>query len=126
VFPSLCQCDQPADGPVDLREIGEFGLIARTRSRLPTLPLDVFKGIGDDAAIASLSPGTDLVSTVDLLLEEVHFDLTLIFAHLLGRKALAVNLSDIAAIDGGNSDLGVYQGEGLVFSSVGTLVEGCR
>jgi thiamine-monophosphate kinase len=88
---------------VELREIGEFGLIARIRDRLPTLPLDVFKGIGGDAAIASLSPGTNLVSTVDLLVEGVHFDLALISAHLLGRKALAVNLSDIAAVDGGTA-----------------------
>ena len=67
---------------MDLREIGEFGLIARIRNRLPTLPLDVFEGIGD----------------ADLLVKEVHVDLALISAHLLGRKALAVNLSDIAAM----------------------------
>jgi thiamine monophosphate kinase len=47
-------------------------------------------GTGDDAAIASSSPGSDLVSIVDLLREGVHFDLALISAHLLGRRALAV------------------------------------
>jgi len=87
---------------------------------------DVFKGIGDDAAITSLSTGTDLVSTVDLLVEEVHFDLTLTSARYLGRKSFAVNLSDIGIIDGGNSDLGVHQGESVVFPSAGTLAEGCR
>lgn len=81
---------------MELREIGEFDLIARIRSRLPTFSPDVFKGIGDDAAIASLSTGTDLVSTVDLLVEDVHFDLTLTSARHLGRKPLAANLSDIA------------------------------
>lgn len=88
----------PWDGLVELREIGEFGLIARIRNRLPAYLPDVFKGIGDDAAIASLSLGSDLVSTVDLMVEEVHFDLALTSAHLLGRKSLAVNLSDMAAM----------------------------
>jgi len=83
---------------VELREIGEFGLIARIRNRLPPYLPNVFRGIGDDAAIASLSPGNDLVSTVDLMVEEVHFDLALTSARLLGRKSLAVNLSDMAAM----------------------------
>jgi len=83
---------------VELREIGEFGFISRIKNSLPTLPADVFLGIGDDAAVASLSPGTHLVSTVDLLVEGVHFDLTLTPAHFLGRKSLAVNLSDMAAM----------------------------
>ncbi|MBI5968448.1 MAG: thiamine-phosphate kinase [Deltaproteobacteria bacterium] len=83
---------------MELREIGEFGLIARIRNRLPAYLPRVFQGIGDDAAIASLSPGNDLVSTVDLMVEEVHFNLALTSAHLLGRKSLAVNLSDMAAM----------------------------
>lgn len=87
---------------------------------------DVFKGIGDDAAITLLSTGTDLVSAVDFFFQEVHCGLTLTSARYLGRKSFAVNLSDIAIIEGGNSDLGVHQGEGVVFSSAGTLAEGCR
>jgi len=83
---------------VELQEIGEFGLIARIKSHLPAFPPFVLKGIGDDAAISSLSTGAELVSTVDLLVEGVHFDLSLTSAYLLGRKSLAVNLSDIAAM----------------------------
>ena len=83
---------------MELQEIGEFGLIARIKSHLPAPPPFVRKGIGDDAAISSLSTGADLVSTVDLLVEGVHFDLSLTSAYLLGRKSLAVNLSDIAAM----------------------------
>lgn len=83
---------------MELQEIGEFGLIARIKSYLPAPPPFVRKGIGDDAAIASLSTGAELVSTVDLLVEGVHFDLSLTSAYLLGRKSLAVNLSDIAAM----------------------------
>jgi thiamine-monophosphate kinase len=111
---------------VEFREIGEFGFIARRRSRMSAFSPDVFKGIGDDAAITSLSTGTDLVSAVDFFFQEVHCGLTLTSARYLGRKSFAVNLSDIAIIDGGNSDLGVHQGEGVVFSSAGTLAEGCR
>jgi thiamine-monophosphate kinase len=70
------------------------------RNCLPTSSPDVFKGVGDGAVIASLSPSTNPVSTVDLLVEEVHFDLTLVSVHPQGRQALAVNLNDIAALGG--------------------------
>jgi len=83
---------------VKLREIGEFGLIARIKKSWPASSPQVFKAIGDDAAVSSLLPGNDLVSTVDLLLEDVHFELSWISPFQLGRKALAVNLSDMAAM----------------------------
>lgn len=54
--------------------------------------------IGDEAAVSSLLPGNDLVSTVDLLIEDVHFELSWITPRQLGRKSLAVNLSDPASI----------------------------
>ncbi len=53
-------------------------------------------GPGDDAGIVRLAPET--IAAVDMLLDGVHFDLTQIDATLAGRKALAVNLSDIAAM----------------------------
>ena len=81
-----------------LREIGEFGLIARIQKIWPASSPQVFKAIGDDAAVSSLLPGNDLVSTVDLLIEDVHFDLSWISPFQLGRKALAVNVSDMAAM----------------------------
>ena len=81
-----------------LREIGEFGLIARIKESWPASSPQVFQGIGDDAAVSSLLPGNDLVSTVDLLIEDVHFDLSCITPRQLGRKSLAVNLSDLAAM----------------------------
>jgi thiamine-monophosphate kinase len=85
---------------VELREIGEFDLIARIKKNMPPILPGVLRGIDDDAAISSLTPGTELASTVDLLVEGVHFNLSCTFAHLLGRKSLAVNLSDIAAMGG--------------------------
>ncbi len=83
---------------MDIRTVGEFGLIARIKNRIPGLFPQVLRGIGDDAAVSFLSPGMDLVSTVDLLVEGVHFDLSLMTAFQLGRKSLAVNLSDLAAM----------------------------
>ena len=81
-----------------LREIGEFGLIARIKNSWPASSPQVIQGIGDDAAVSCLDPGNDLVSTVDLLIEDVHFDLSSIDPYPLGRKSLAVNLSDLAAM----------------------------
>ena len=81
-----------------LSEIGEFGLIARVRKSWPASSPQVFAAIGDDAAVSSLLPGNDLVSTTDLLIEDVHFDLSWISPFQLGRKSLAVNLSDLAAM----------------------------
>jgi len=83
---------------VKLREIGEFGLISRIKNSWPASSPQVVQGIGDDAAVSSLGPGNDLVSTVDLLIEDVHFDLSFIEPYPLGRKSLAVNLSDLAAM----------------------------
>jgi thiamine-monophosphate kinase len=83
---------------VKLREIGEFGLIARIKKSWPASSPQVFKAIGDDAAVSSLLPGNDLVSTVDLLIEDVHFELSWISPAQLGRKSLAVNISDLAAM----------------------------
>lgn len=83
---------------MELRELGEFGLISRIKEKLPPYPEGVIKGIGDDGAICSLAPDHLLISTVDLLIEGVHFDLTYTPPYFLGRKSLAVNLSDIAAM----------------------------
>lgn len=57
-------------------------------------------GIGDDAAVASLPGGRDLIACCDLMVEGVHFRTEWTKPRLLGRKALAVNLSDIAAMGG--------------------------
>jgi thiamine-monophosphate kinase len=83
---------------VDFREIGELGLIAKIKNPLLAFSPGISEGIGDDAASTLLSPGTDLFSTVDLLVEEVHCDLVLTSAHSLGRNSLAVNLGNIAAM----------------------------
>ena len=80
-----------------LAELGEFGLIDQIRARFPQ-PAAPELGIGDDAALLSSSAGCQVVVSTDLLAEGVHFDLGFGPARLLGRKSLAVNLSDIASM----------------------------
>ncbi len=81
----------------DLAALGEFGLIDLIRARFPQ-PVAPELGIGDDAALLSPSVGSQVVVSTDLLTEGVHFDLSFGPDRLLGRKALAVNLSDIASM----------------------------
>lgn len=56
------------------------------------------RGIGDDCAVYRPRPGEDLVFTIDLLIEDVHFTRPLFPPEAVGHKALAVSLSDIAAM----------------------------
>ncbi|MGN6151021.1 MAG: thiamine-phosphate kinase, partial [Lysobacteraceae bacterium] len=74
----------------------EFDLIARIRTRAASRD-DVVLGIGDDAAILRLPPGRDLVVAMDTLNAGVHFPDETAPADI-GWKALAVNLSDLAAM----------------------------
>jgi thiamine-monophosphate kinase len=80
-------------------KLGEFELIDRffaARESATPRP-DVILGIGDDAALVRLPPGTDLVAAVDTLVEGRHFPAGS-DARSIGHRALAVNLSDIAAM----------------------------
>jgi len=79
--------------------VGEFGFIRSIAARAGT-DSSLLVGIGDDAAAAAISPGMVLLSTADLLAEGIHFDLGWSDAFSLGKKSLAVNLSDIAAMGG--------------------------
>jgi thiamine-monophosphate kinase len=84
---------------MDLREIGEFGLINRIRKWMPASDSAVIQGIGDDVAVIERK-GKSLLFTTDLLIEGIHFDRSWIDPYRLGKKALTVNLSDIAAMGG--------------------------
>jgi len=84
---------------VKLRELGEFGLIERIAARA-SRNAGVNIGIGDDAAAIEPTAGLVTLITTDMLVEGVHFDLAFSDPVTLGRKALAVNLSDIAAMGG--------------------------
>ncbi|HHQ41587.1 MAG TPA: thiamine-phosphate kinase [Chromatiales bacterium] len=77
--------------------MGEFDLIRRHLTGLGAARADVAVGVGDDAAVVRPPPGRELVLTTDLLLEGVHF-LPGTDPEALGWKALAVSLSDLAAM----------------------------
>jgi thiamine-monophosphate kinase len=70
----------------------------QTRSRKQSARL--IKGIGDDASVISQSVNRDLIATTDLLVEDIDFHREAAPARMLGHRALAVSLSDIAAMGG--------------------------
>ena len=76
----------------------EFGFIDHIARRFADLPDNGFEGIGDDCAVFPFGDGEALLFTSDLLTEGVHFLRAATSARELGRKALAVNLSDVAAM----------------------------
>lgn len=82
-----------------LAKLGEFGLIKRFSAGVPVHE-GVITGIGDDAAVTVSSPGMQLLTSTDMLVEDVHFRTSWHDAFRLGRKSLAVNISDIAAMGG--------------------------
>ena len=78
--------------------LGEHELIARIRRRAGPPPAWVTLGIGDDAAVIEPERGARIVLTTDSLVEQIHFTRQLTPWRAVGHKALAVNLSDLAAM----------------------------
>ena len=83
----------------EISTLGEFGLIDRLTKELPLHNEATLKGVGDDAAVLSF-PNTRVLVTTDLLLENVHFDLTYVPLKHLGYKSALGNFSDIYAMNG--------------------------
>jgi thiamine-monophosphate kinase len=83
---------------VTISELGEQALIARVRARSPSTPDWVLTGIGDDAAVLRPARGMVDVVTTDALVEDVHFRRAWSTPQDIGHRALAVNLSDLAAM----------------------------
>jgi len=82
-------------------QIGEFDLIDRIRQILPqTASQDLIVGIGDDTAVIKIDNSRSLLATCDIQIEGIHFRLENISPYQLGRRAMAVNLSDIASMAG--------------------------
>lgn len=81
----------------DISELGEFGLIGRITGPFDIKNKETKFGVGDDAAIIGMD-GSAVVTT-DMLLEGIHFDLSYMPLQHLGYKAVAVNVSDIAAMN---------------------------
>ncbi len=86
---------------MDLHRIGEFGLIREiTQNFLYYEDPEVIKGIGDDAAVTLIDRDRCLLSSVDTLVEGVHFSLAYTPPSILGRRCVSVSVSDIAAMGG--------------------------
>src|SRR5260370_14098687 len=90
-------CERREFNVTTVAELGEFGVIARITAGLPQFP-DVIDGVGDDAAILDIGSNEVLLATCDAQVEDIHFRLRSTNPHDIGRRALAVNLSDIAAM----------------------------
>nr|MDA8165317.1 AIR synthase related protein [Desulfobacteraceae bacterium] len=80
--------------------LSERELIKQIRERAAAGGPGLLRAIGDDCAVLAPPAGRHLLVTTDALVEGVHFDRSWHPPALLGRKAAAVNLSDIAAMGG--------------------------
>ncbi len=84
----------------EISDLGEFGLIDRIQEQFKTKNESTLMGIGDDAAVIDIGDGELQLVSTDMLVEGVHFDLTYMPLQHLGYKSVAVNVSDIAAMNG--------------------------
>ena len=84
----------------ELNQLGEFGLINHLTNQFENKLPSTLKGVGDDAAVIAFSNEESTLISTDLLLEGVHFNLMYMPLKHLGYKAVAVNVSDICAMNG--------------------------
>lgn len=111
----------------EISSLGEFGLIDRISKRFEkNVPSTVY-GIGDDAAVIDAGNEYLLIST-DMLIEGPHFNLQYVPLKHLGYKAVAVNVSDIAAMNGRPEQITISLGISNRFSieAVDELYEGIK
>src|SRR6478735_8695346 len=111
----------------ELSDLGEFGLINRLKEKVIIRNKETKTGIGDDAAVVQNGKELTLIST-DILAEGIHFDLAYTPLRHLGYKAVAVNVSDIAAMNGTPEQITIALGLSNRFSTeaVDTLYDGLR
>ena len=82
----------------ELSELGEFGLIDHLTKNIKLINASTVKGVGDDAAVLNYGNKQVLITT-DVLIENVHFNLTYVPLKHLGYKTAVVNFSDIVAMN---------------------------
>jgi thiamine-monophosphate kinase len=113
---------------LEIRQLGEFGLIDRISSRFALKRPGSLKGIGDDAAVIDMGGDEAMLISTDMLVEGIHFDLSYMPIQHLGYKAVAVNVSDIAAMNGTAEQITVSMALSNRFSvdAVDALYEGIK
>ena len=106
--------------------LGEHALLARVLARLPRCPGSVLVGPGDDAAVMSTGRNQRLVVTTDAVVEEVHVSRRLSAPFDMGHRALAANLSDLAAMGAAPrwALLSLLLPDGWLVADVESLVDG--
>ncbi len=116
-----------SENRVEISQLGEFGLIDRINKNVQLVNPSSLTGIGDDAAVIDAGAEKILVST-DMLVEGIHFDLAYMPVQHLGYKAVAVNVSDIAAMNGKPEQITVSIAISNRFSveAIDALYEGIR
>lgn len=87
------------DQRTELETLGEFALIDELTKDFTPVNTETLLGVGDDAAVIAIGNDQCLVVSTDILTEGVHFDLTYMPLKHLGYKAVAVNVSDICAMN---------------------------
>jgi thiamine-monophosphate kinase len=114
--------------PTDLSILGEFGLIDKIKNETILLNPESLVGIGDDAAILQFESSKHVLVSTDMMVEGIHFDLTYTPLVHLGYKAVATNVSDIAAMNGTPKQITVSLAISNRFSveAIGALYEGIR
>ena len=88
----------PAAPSGTVSDLSERELVARIRQRLAPAPDWLLVGIGDDAAVVEPPRNRVEVLSVDAIVEGIHFDRAFVPPEAIGHRALAVNLSDLAAM----------------------------
>ena len=112
---------------MDIKALGEFGLIERIKEAAGSAPEGVL-GIGDDCAVLPQAGGMETLVSTDMLVEGTHFLRADIPARLLGWKSPAVNFSDIAAMGGRptGSFLSLGLPDGLEASWMDDFIDGYK
>lgn len=111
----------------DISSLGEFGLIDHISKEISLGNATSMKGVGDDAAVIDAGQDVMLLST-DMMVEGIHFDLAYMPLAHLGYKAVSINVSDIAAMNGKPEQIVVAIGISNRFSveAIDALYEGIR
>lgn len=85
---------------MNVKKPGEFALIDQLTHNLPKYRKEVVKGVGDDCAVLAQSTKKYILMTCDIQVEDVHFSTNIAKPEQIGKKSIAVNISDIAAMGG--------------------------